>query len=351
MADQTPRLSWQPLTLQLRNPFTVSYGTSETRRAFWLRLAGDEGWGEGTIPPYYGVEEADMMAFWSAAAARRQPFPETPAEIATWVGEEGPAPARSALDLALHDRIGRRRNIPLYKLLELPPPKPLPTAFTIGIDSPEEMARQATLVKNYPIIKVKLGSDDDVARLAAIRAARPDARLFVDANAAWAPDVAVERLEKLAVYNLELVEQPVSKGDFDGIGYVQARLNIPVVADESAQTLTDLARLAGSGVKAVNLKLMKVGGLSPCLAMLRRAVELKMKVMLGCMIETSLGVTAMAHLSGLADWLDLDAPLLVGNDPFAGVSYDEQATVFVPAGPGIGALLKNDIGANPNSPG
>jgi L-alanine-DL-glutamate epimerase-like enolase superfamily enzyme len=351
MADQNIRLTWEPITLQLRNPFRVSYGASETRRAFWLRLAGDEGWGEGTIPPYYGVSEEEMAAFWAKAAARTEPFPDSPAEIAAWVGDAGPAPARSALDLALHDRIGRKRGIPLYELLELPPLVPMPTAFTVSIDTPEEMARQAAQVKNYPIIKVKLGSDDDATRLAAVRAARPDARLFIDANAAWAPDVAVQQLEKLLPYNLELVEQPVSKGDFDGLGYVQARIPVPVVADESVQTLMDIARLAGVGVKGINLKLMKVGGLAPCLQMLRRARELNLKVMLGCMVETSLGVTAMAHLAGLADWLDLDAPLLIGNDPFDGVSYDQQATMTLPARPGIGVLLRNVSEPNTNSPG
>lgn len=351
MAEQTPRLTWEPLTLQLRNPFRVSYGASETRRAYWLRLAGDEGWGEGTIPPYYGVSEEEMAAFWVKAAERTEPFPDSPAEIAAWIGEEGPAPARSALDLALHDRIGRQQGVPLYELLELPPPKPMPTAFTVSIDTPEEMARQAAQVKAYPIIKVKLGSDDDAARLAAVRAARPDARLFIDANAAWSPDVAVEQLEKLLPNNLELVEQPVSKGDFDGLGYVQARIPVPVVADESVQTPMDIARLAGVGVKGINLKLMKVGGLSTCLLMLRRARELNMKIMLGCMVETSLGVTAMAHLSGLADWLDLDAPLLIGNDPFDGVSYDQQATITLPDQPGIGVLLRNVSESNPSHPG
>ena len=102
-----PRLSWEPVVLRLRNAFRVSYGASETRTAYWLRLAGDAGWGEGTIPPYYGISDASMIAFWDAAAHRSMPFPDDPADIPAWVGEDGPAPARCALDLALHDRIGR----------------------------------------------------------------------------------------------------------------------------------------------------------------------------------------------------------------------------------------------------
>ena len=177
----SPRLTWESLTLELRNPFRISYGVSETRRAFWLRLAGDAGWGEGTIPAYYGIQEADMVAFWDDVAQQSEPFPDDVAKIATWVGEDGPAPARCALDLALHDRIGRQGNRPLYQLLGLPRPPTLPTSFTLGIDTPEVMAQQATQIADYPVIKVKLGSDDDVACIAAIRAARPDA------GCAWMP--------------------------------------------------------------------------------------------------------------------------------------------------------------------
>ncbi len=333
---QSPRLSWEAITLQLRVPFRLSYGVSETRRAFWLRLSDDAGWGEGTMPPYYGVRESDMEAFWEAAAQRADPFPDDVAEIGAWVGEDGPAPARCALDLALHDRIARLRGVPLYQLLELPRPPVRPTSFTLGIASPAEMARRAAQVADYPIIKVKLGSDDDVACIAAVREARPEARLYVDANAAWSPQEAVQRVQQLAPYELELIEQPTPQDDIAGMGYVQARSDVPLVADESVQSLTHVEQLAAAGVQGINLKLMKVGGLSPCLCMLRRARELGLRVMLGCMTETSLGVTAMLHLSAWADWLDLDAPLLIANDPFEGLRYDRQAGVHLPERPGIG---------------
>lgn len=330
------RLSWEAITLQLRNPFRVSYGVSETRQAFWVRLANDEGWGEGTIPPYYQVAHSEMVAYWQTAVSHPAPFPDDPADIANWVGTDGPAPARCAVDLALYDRIGRLQNLPLYQLLGLPYPAPLTTSFTIGIDTPTEMARQASQIPDYPIIKVKLGSPDDAAAIAAIRAARPDAKLRVDANAAYTPEEAVKLLETLLPYNLELVEQPVPKHDIAGMGYVQARLPVPVVADESVQTLEDVEQLAAAGVQGINLKLMKVGGLTPGVKILSRAKTLGMKVMLGCMVETSLGVTAMAHLMGLADWVDLDAPLLIRNDPFVGVRYTKQAAIEVPLQPGIG---------------
>jgi len=342
MSHPGPCLTWEAMTLRLRQPFRLSYGASETRQSFWLRLARDEGWGEAAVPPYYGISDAAMIAVWASAARRTDPLPNDPAEISRWVGAEGPAPARCALDLALHDRIGRRRGLPLYRLLDLPEPPVLPTSFTISIDSPQEMARRTAQVADYPIIKIKLGSDDDVARVAAIRAARPDVRLWVDANAGWTPDEAVAQARVLASHGVELIEQPVARADIAGMGYVQAHTDLPVVADESVQTLADLEALAAAGVQGINLKLMKVGGLAAGLRMLRRARELGMRVMLGCMVETSLGVTAMAHLAGLADWLDLDAPFLVANDPFAGIRYDADAGVHLPPWPGIGVLRRGD---------
>ncbi len=311
---------------------------SATRRAFLLQLANGEGWGEGTIPPYYGIEEGEITAVWQKTSQRQDPFPDDPSEISDWIGGDGPAPARCALDMALHDRIGRLRGQPLHQLLNLPQPVPMPTSYTISLDRPDVMAEMARQIPDYPIIKVKLGGEDDVACIAAIRAARPDVKLRVDANAAWLPDEAIRHINALVPYGLEMVEQPTPTEDIEGMGEVQAHVDVPIVADESVQTLENVERLAAAGVQGINLKLMKVGGIAPGLQMLRRARELGMSVMLGCMVETSLGVTAVTHLSGLADWIDLDAPLLIANDPFAGVKYDKHNTICLPPRPGIGVL-------------
>ncbi|MCA9865468.1 MAG: dipeptide epimerase [Anaerolineae bacterium] len=341
------RLTWEPITLQLRNPFRISHGTSDTRTAHWLRLSADEGWGEGTIPPYYGIAATDMAAWWNAAARRTDPFPEDPADIPTYVGADGPAPARAALDLALHDRLGRLHAQPLYGLLGLPAPQPLPTSFTLAIDEPEAMGRSAAALTGCSVIKLKLGGNDglDVARVAAVRAARPDVTLYVDANAGWTADEAIGQIDRMMAHGVALVEQPVAKADFEGMGRVQAHSPVPVVADESVQTLADVEQLAAAGVGGINLKLMKVGGLGPGLAILRRARELGLGIMLGCMVETSIGATAMAHLMGLADWLDLDAPWLVANDPFDGLTYDDDGHVHIPARPGIGVARRSSPGA------
>lgn len=337
-----PRLTWERITLKLRNPFRVSYGTSEERQAYWLRLENDEGWGEGTIPPYYHVDQSETEAVWQAAAQSTIPFPERIEDIGKWVGTAGPAPARCALDLAIHDRIGRQEGVPLYKLLDLPQPAVMKSSFTIAIDSPEEMARMAQQFASYSILKIKLGGDgEDLERLAAIRSARPEVSLRIDANAGWKVDDALRMVRELERFELEMIEQPVAKEDIEGMGSVQAATRIPIVADESVQTMENIETLGRAGVRGINLKLMKTGGLTPAVAMLKRARELGLKVMLGCMIETSIGTTAMAHLAGLADWLDLDAPVLISNDPFDGMTFTESADVSITDRPGIGVVLKN----------
>ena len=336
-------LTWQAQTLRLRNPFRLAYGVTETRQSFWIRLADDAGWGEAAIPPYYGISDEAMIATWERAARRTEPFPDDPAAVEAWIGADGPAPARCALDLALHDRIARQRNLPMHALLGLPRPEALTTSFTIAIAEPDEMARLAAEAARFPILKLKLGSEDDAARLAAVRAARPDAILRVDANAGWSAEEAVARVRQIERFGLEMVEQPVAKHDIAGMGYVQAHTDLPVVADESVQSLADVEALAAAGVQGINLKLQKVGGLGPGLRILRRARELGLRVLLGCMIETSLGTTAMAHLAGLAEWLDLDAPLLIANDPFEGVRYDDIARVHLPERAGIGVVRRSVI--------
>jgi L-alanine-DL-glutamate epimerase-like enolase superfamily enzyme len=337
-----PRLTWERITLKLRNPFRLSYGTSEERQAYWLRLENDEGWGEGTIPPYYHVDQSETEAVWQAAAQSTIPFPERIEDIGKWVGTDGPAPARCALDLAIHDRIGRKTGVPLYKLLGLPQPAVMTSSFTIAIDSPEEMARMAQQFASYSILKIKLGGDgEDLERLAAIRSARPEVSLRIDANAGWNVDDALRMVRELERFELEMIEQPVAKEDIEGMGSVQAATRIPIVADESVQTMENIEALGRAGVRGINLKLMKTGGLTPAVAMLKRARELGLKVMLGCMIETSIGTTAMAHLAGLADWLDLDAPVLISNDPFDGMTFTESADVSITDRPGIGVVLKH----------
>ncbi len=340
------RLSWSELTLNLKNPFTVSYGSSTTRTAYWIRLDNDEGWGEGTIPFYYGIDFKTMTDYWDQAAQKQEPFPESIEEIAPWIDKTAPPPAQTALDIAFHDRIGKQLHKPIYELLGVPKPLPMITSYTISIDTPEAMAKMAASIQNYPFIKIKLGApgeeDLDEARLEAIRSVRPDARLRIDANAGWKAEDAIRLVHRLEKFDLELIEQPTAKKDFQGMGLVQAETDIPIVADESVQTIEDIDRLQAAGVQGINLKLMKCGGLTNGLAMLKRAKSYGMKVMLGCMVETSVGVGAMTHLMGLADWIDLDTPMLISNDPFLGLTYTDCAELIPPTGFGIGLTLNSN---------
>ena len=334
-----PRLSWERFELKFHNPFRLSSGLSTKRTAHWIRLGNDEGWGEGTIPPYYNIPDEELEAFWEEKSSSLIPFPDNPAGISAWIGDEGPAPARAALDLALHDRVGKMCGLPLYRVLNLPAPGMFLTAFTIAIADPGKMAQMAHSHPEFPIIKLKLGSEDDISRVAAVREARPDIRIFVDANAGWKPKEAVRTIKELEPFHLEMIEQPVRGEDIEGLGYVQAHTDIPIVADESLTELKQLEELSKAGVQGINLKIMKLGGLGRTLEIAARARQLGFKIMLGCMAETSLGVTAMAHLAALADWFDLDSPLLIANDPFEGIKYN-QAEVSLPERPGIGVRLQ-----------
>jgi len=331
-------LRWESLTLFLRHPFRLSYGVSETRHTYWLRLGEDWGWGEATLPPYYGVDFAAFEAFWESKARSMTSLPESLEQVPAWVGVEGPAPARCALEMAVLDYLAKRRDQPLYAFLGLPRPEPKPTSLTIAIDTPQAMAEMARNMGDYPVLKLKLGSPEDLERLEAVRAARPDAVIRVDANAGWRLEDASAYLPQLEALGVEMIEQPLPKHAIAEMGELQRRTRLPIVADESLQTLADLEALAAAGVQGINVKLMKAGGLLPALQIIRRARDLGMRVLLGCMIETSLGTTAMAHLAALADWLDLDAPLLIANDAFNGIRYEAGGRVVLPERPGIGAV-------------
>ncbi len=339
------KITWEKIILNLKNPFTVSYGSSTTRPAFWVRLENDEGWGEGTIPFYYGIDFKTMTDFWDAMGNRSDPFPEEMEEIPAWIGEEAPRPAQAGLDIAFFDRIGKNNHLPVWKILNVPEPKPMTTCFTISLDSPEKMAEMALQIPDYPFIKIKLGNpgqeDIEEARIAAVRNARPDAKIRVDANAGWKTSDAIKLVKRIEKYNLELIEQPTPKEDIIGMGMVQRETEIPVVADESVQTLEDVEKLHAAGVKGINLKLMKCGGLYKGTKILKLAKSYGMKVMLGSMIETSIGIGAMSQLLGCADWIDLDSPLLISNNPFSGLEYTQNALLIPPSSkPGIGITIK-----------
>jgi L-alanine-DL-glutamate epimerase-like enolase superfamily enzyme len=209
------------------------------------------------------------------------------------------------------------------------------TSFTIGIDEAEVMAERARQ-SGMPIIKIKLGGSQDEASVAAIRQAT-SARLRVDANAGWSREHAAQLIPRLAQFGLEFVEQPLAIGDIEGLRWLrQQKLGIPIFADENIKSAKDVATHAGA-VDGVVIKLAKSCGIREALRAIHTARALDMQVMLGCMVEGSVAVTAAAHIAALCDYADLDGPLLISNDPYRGVTY-EGARLILPDRPGLGLL-------------
>ena len=331
------KLSSHPMTLDLRSTFRVSHGASDQRHNVLVKIEHDGlvGYGEAAAVFYYGDTQESLMAYLNALPnLGDDPFL---LEDVLNALPPGPPAARAAVDIALHDLWGKILGQPLYRLFGLMPAPLPPTSFTIGIDAPEVMAARVKEL-NYPVIKVKLGADDPEAAVAAIRKSTT-ARLRVDANAAWMPDQALELITRLSQYDLELVEQPLAPGDAQPYIWLHDQLRArgvmtPIFADESIKTARDVAAHAGA-VDGVVVKLMKTGGLREALRAIHTARAHDMKIMLSCMIESSVGVTAAAHLAPLCDHLDLDGPLLIANDSFRGLRY-EGANLFLPQGIGLG---------------
>ena len=249
----------------------------------------------------------------------------------------GSRAARSAIDQALHDLWGKKLGQPLYKLFGLNPNNLPLTSFTIGIAEPEVMAEQVK-ASNYPIIKIKLGSEKDEAIVAAIREAT-DAQLLVDVNAGWTREHALHVIPRLVDYDLELIEQPLAVEDVEGYFWLKEKLhaqnvNIPIFADETAKTSHDVVKLARA-IDGVVVKTMKSEGIREALRMIHTARAHDLQIMLGCFIESSVGVTAAAHLAPLCEFADLDGPLLIRNDPYRGLRY-EGAKMTLPDAPGLG---------------
>ena len=234
-------------------------------------------------------------------------------------------PARNALDCALWDLEAKRTGRSVHALAGLPTPEAVETAFTLSIDTPEAMAEAARAARRHTLLKVKLGRDAILESLNAIHDARPDARLIVDANEGFDVDGFAALYPPLEGFPIVMLEQPVAAGHDDAL----PRGDIPICADESLHTADDLPRLAEAGYRAVNVKLDKCGGLTAALDLMRRARDLDMDVMAGCMVGSSLAMAPMVVAASLADVVDLDGPLLLADDEANGLRY-EDGRVFPP---------------------
>ena len=327
------KLHWKPITLDLKTTFRVAHGASDQRHNVLVYL--DDGVGEAAAVPYYGETQEGIIEYLESVPD----LGDDPFDMDAVLSRRpsGSRAARSAIDQALHDLWGKKLGQPLYKLFGLNPTNLPLTPFTIGMDEPEVMAEQAT-TSNYPVIKIKLGSENDEEIVSAIRKAT-SAKLRVDANAGWSRQQALEIIPRLVKYDLEFIEQPLAVEDVEGYFWLKEKLralklNIPIFADETAKTSHDIAKLAGA-VDGVVVKTMKSEGIREALRMIHTARAHDMQIMLSCFIESSVGVTAAAHLAPLCDYADLDGPLLIKNDPYRGLKYD-GAKMTLPDGPGLG---------------
>jgi L-alanine-DL-glutamate epimerase-like enolase superfamily enzyme len=328
------KLGWQPITLDLRRPWQIAPGVSHCRHNVLVHL--ETGVGEAAAVSYHGETQAGISDYLRKVDLKAV---EDPFRIEDILRElpAGSAAARAAIDIALHDLCGQLVGQPLYRLLGLNPARIPPTSFTIAIDTPEATARLATDAAG-PILKIKLGAADDEARMKSVRQAT-SATLRVDANGGWTREQARALLPILADYDVELVEQPLPVGDLDGLrDLMSVRPRPRLFVDESIRTVRDIQAHAEL-VDGVVIKLAKCGGIREALRQITIARALEMDVMIGCMIETSVAVTAAAHLAPLAQYVDLDGPLLISNDPMRGVRY-EDARLILPTGPGLGLVAQ-----------
>ena len=360
-------LTASTLHLPLRDPFRIARASDSDAATTVIVEVADAGHvpapgsnapvglGEGFPDPYYGETDATVHAvlplllesvvgLWEAArdAAGRGDVPGARAALDgasdamdAAIGHNGAA--KCALDIALRDLASRLAGVPLYAFEGLSATIP-PTDFTVGLDEPDVVAARAARAAAFPFLKVKVGGPADLDTLERVRAVFPGV-IRVDANTAWQPDDGARLVPELVRLGVELIEQPFPAHRLDQMAWLQARSELPIVADESAVTILDLDRLVGV-VAGVNVKLAKCGGTGPARRMLSRARELGFRTFLGCMEETSVGIAGSAAVASLAEWVDLDGCLLLADEPFEGLTLGPDHRWVLTDAPGLGVRRK-----------
>ncbi len=333
------KLSFHPLDLRLRHTFQIARGAHDIQNNVVVSLKdsdGISGLGEAAPTSFFGEDTRSVAGvFTEVADLLHNVDPFHLEDITHYLKEKFPksAAARAAIDIALHDIIGKKLKSPLYKLLGLKQNRATITSFTIGIDTLEKMCEKAEEVKDFPVLKIKVGTKNDLEILKELRTITK-ATFRVDANTGWTPDEAVKKLNHMRELGVELVEQPFPIGNIEALKKIKRRREIPIFVDEDVKDSQDIPALAHA-VDGINIKLMKCGGIREALRMIHTARAHNLKIMIGCNIESSLSITAAAHLTPLVDYVDLDGHLLVTNDPFQGVTV-HKGRLTLPEGDGLG---------------
>lgn len=333
------KLSFFPYELKLRHVFTVSSYSRTTTPDVQVEIEYDgiTGYGEASMPQYLGQTVASVSSFLQKVDLSQFDDPFQLEDILTYVDSlsDGDTAAKAAVDIALHDLVGKMLGAPWYRIWGLDKSKAPSTTFTIGIDTPD-VVREKTreCADQFNILKVKLGGDNDKEMIETIRTVT-DLPIAVDANQGWKDrQYALDMIGWLAERGVVMVEQPMPVGQIDDAAWLTERSPLPVFADEAVQRLRDVAALQGV-YSGINIKLMKCTGMREAWKMANMARALGMKVMVGCMTETSCAVSAAAQLSPAVDFADLDGNLLITNDRFRGMEV-VGGKITLPDRPGIG---------------
>ena len=334
------KLSFFLKYLPLKHTFTIAHQSRDVQDTIIVRLEDGEyfGLGETTTNPFYGMTAENICErLESARTLVEQGNWKTPEEL--WelgkeIFKDNPF-AQCALDMAAWDIFIKKQGKKLYEYLNLDPSRIPMTNFTIGIDSIEKMVAKMKEV-DWPLYKIKLGTPHDLDIIRELRK-HTQSKFRIDANCAWTAEQAIAYSQELAKLGVEFMEQPLAKDDLDGMKEVYKYSKLPVMADESCIVESDVKKCHGL-FHGINVKLVKAGGITPGLRMIHEAKGLGMKTMVGCMTESSVGITAIAHIAPLLDYVDMDGAMLLAKDIATGVQISPEKVTF-PEGPGIGAVL------------
>ena len=334
------KLSYQVFDLPLKHTFTIAHQSRDIQDTLIVKLEEGEiyGLGESTTNPFYGMTIENMRAcleeFRPVVERGNWNSPDELWALGRNVFKENPF-AQCSLDMAAWDWFSKKKGKKLYEFLGLNPKNIPTTNFTIGIDTLDKMVAKMKET-DWPIYKIKLGTENDLEIVRELRK-HTDSIFRIDANCAWTAEEAIRNSEELANLGVEFMEQPLGKDDLEGMKEVFRHSKLPVMADESCIVESDVKKCHGL-FHAINVKLVKAGGITPGLRMIREAKSLGMKTMVGCMTESSVGISAIAHIAPLLDYVDMDGAMLLAKDPAKGVSITHEKVTF-PDGPGIGAVI------------
>lgn len=334
------KLSFQPHTLNFRHPFKIAHGVRSSTPIVITKLECDgyTAYGEASMPPYLGESHESVCLFLKRAAGILATYHEI-ADIQTIMNEidslaESNTAAKASVDIALHDMKGKLSGIPCREMFNALKDQTPYSTFTLGIDEPSVIKTKINEAAEFKILKLKLNGIDDIQMINTIRSVT-DKPIAIDVNQGWnTKEHALKMIEWLSTQNVIFVEQPLAKDDLDSARWLYERSPLPVYADESVQRYADIEKVKDC-FHGINIKLMKCTGMNEASRMIKLARELNLKVLIGCMSETSCAVSAAAQLSPLADHADLDGALLIKNDLFSGIKF-MNGKIILNDLPGIG---------------